>query len=76
MKGLIIHQHGLNIGTRKKIYMNSQSSNYNFYETIYLEKNLIYNFYCSKCQRHSLNYDNHDNYNYCYMVLILQIQIL
>ena len=68
MKGLIIHQHGLEIGTRKIKYMNFKYSNYNFNDTINLEENLIYNFYCSKCGRYSLNYYDHDNYNYCYML--------
>ena len=35
---------------------------------INLEKDIIYDFYCSKCKKYSLNYDNHDNFNYYYMV--------
>ncbi len=41
MKALIIHQHGLQIRTRNNSYQNYKSSNYNFYETIILEKNFI-----------------------------------
>ena len=76
MKGLIIHQHGLKIETTRKsfygIFINNSYQNYkSFYEkdeTINLDENLIYNFYCSKCQRKSLNYDDPYNRNYCYMV--------
>jgi len=59
----IIHQHGLEIKIKQKVY---------FYEKgmiINLENNLIYNFYCSICKRYSLNhFYNHDNYDYNYMV--------
>ena len=68
MKGYIIHQHGLKVGTKNQ---NSYYSNYIFYEketVINLEKDIIYDFYCSKCKKYSLNYDNHDNFNYYYMV--------
>ncbi len=68
MKGCVIHQHGLNVGTRK---INSYYSNYIFYEketVINFEKDKIYGFYCPECKKYSLNYNNHDNFNYDYMV--------
>ena len=70
MKGCVIHQHGLNVGTRK-INSNSYYSNYIFYEketVINFEKDKIYGFYCPECKKYSLNYNNHDNFNYDYMV--------
>ena len=35
---------------------------------INLEKDIIYEFFCSKCKKYSLNYNNHYNFNYDYMV--------
>ena len=68
MKAIIIHQHGLKIETQKNNrYSISQSYFYEKNKIIFLDKNLIYTFYCSKCRRYSLNYDNHDNFNYYYM---------
>ena len=68
MKGLIIHQHGLQIGTRRNTYEISNNIFYEKGQKINLDENLIYNFYCSKCQRNSLNYDDIYNYTYYYMV--------
>ena len=64
MKALIIHQHGLQIRTRKSTFFdNYKSSNYNYNcnETINLEENYIYDFYCSKCKNNGFD-------NYWYMV--------
>ena len=73
MKGYIIHEHGLIITFTKKslfFYSSSLEKSVSFKKNdkINLEKDLIYEFYCSTCRKYSLNYDDHDNYNYSYMI--------
>jgi len=70
MKGYIIHEHGLSIRHQNSARFNqlSQFKPYDKDQLINLQENDIYEFYCTICKRYSLNYDNHDNFNYYYMV--------
>ena len=69
MKGYVIHQHGLSV-TAHHIFnqFSTKITTFRIYTRIDLEVNFIYQFFCTVCGRYSLNYDNHDNFNYAYMI--------